>query len=100
MREVVVEGQRSGLWLYARDLPLQRRDMDLLNLPGDPLTVMAAAPVADVEVESWSIPEWAAQMFVGVEGPPTTRRRRQVAGGGGTGGPVAIHRRSGGHDRT
>ncbi|MCA8983475.1 MAG: hypothetical protein KDA76_06930 [Planctomycetaceae bacterium] len=74
VREVVVEGQRSGLWLYARDLPLQRRDVDLLNLPGDPLTVMAALPVADVEVgESWSIPEWAAQMFVGVEAATTTR---------------------------
>jgi hypothetical protein len=57
-----------GLWHYARELPLQRRDVDLLNLPGDPLTVMAALPGGEVEIgDEWSVPDWAAQMFAGVE---------------------------------
>jgi len=67
-RDIVAEGRRSGLLLYSRGLPLRRQDVDLLSLPGDPLTVLAALPVSDVEVgESWTVPEWAAQMFVGVE---------------------------------
>lgn len=73
-REVVVEGRRSGLWHYAREVPLQRRDVDLLNLPGDPLTVMATLPGGEMEVgDEWNVPDWAAQMFVGVEAATKTK---------------------------
>ncbi|MBR9804215.1 hypothetical protein GYB59_22090 [bacterium] len=73
-RDVVAEGQRSGLLLYSRDMPLRRQDVDLLSLPGDPLAVLAALPSSDVEVgDTWTVPEWAAQMFVGVEAATSSK---------------------------
>ncbi|MBL4886238.1 MAG: hypothetical protein JKY95_17115 [Planctomycetaceae bacterium] len=68
VRELIAEGKRSGLILYNEITPLKRSDLDLLTIPGDPLCLLPILPSQDVEVgETWAIPQWAAQMFVGIE---------------------------------
>lgn len=68
VHQLVAEGKRSGLILHSNNAPLNRSDLDLLTIPGDPLCLLAILPTHDVEIaETWTIPEWAAQMFVGIE---------------------------------
>ncbi len=68
VREVICEGQREGLLLYAPKMPMRRHDLDLITIPGDPLALLALLPSSDVELEeTWKVPDWAAQMFVGIE---------------------------------
>ncbi len=74
LSQVVAEGDRSGLIFYDSKVLLKRSDLDLLTLPGDPLCLLAALPVQEVELEeTWTVPDWAAQMFAGVEAATTTK---------------------------
>jgi len=72
--QVVAEGNRSGLVFYNSKVLLKRSDLDLLTVPGDPLCLLAALPTQDVELEeTWTVPDWAAQMFAGIEAATTTK---------------------------
>lgn len=74
VRLLVAEGKRSGLLFYNNSIPLKRSDLDLLTLPGDPLCLLAILPTQDVELEeTWAVPDWAAQMFAGIEAATTTK---------------------------
>ncbi len=67
-RVIVSSGRRSGLVNYAPTTPLTRDLVDLLDMPGDPLTLIGLLPENRVEAGSeWKIPEWAAQMLCGIE---------------------------------
>lgn len=68
VREVVCEGDRKGLIYYSRDMPMRRHDLDLMTIPADPLALQAILPAEEIEAgDSWTIPDWAAQMLVGME---------------------------------
>ncbi len=74
VRQIVAEGKRSGLVFYNKDIPLKRSDLDLLTLPGDPLCLLAVLPGQDIELEeTWTIPDWAAQMFAGIEAATSSK---------------------------
>lgn len=68
LRLLVAEGQREGIMLYSQELILSRNNIDLLNVPGDPLAVLPLLPPTDVEVgQEWSPDSWAVQMLSAVE---------------------------------
>jgi hypothetical protein len=73
-RLVVAAGQREGILSYSLRTLLTRDLVDLLNLPADPLALSALLPSTPVGVgEEWAVPEWAAQMFAGIEAVETAR---------------------------
>lgn len=73
-RLVVASGQREGVLSYSLRTLLTRDLVDLLNLPADPLALSALLPSTAVAVgEEWAVPEWAAQMFAGIEAVETAR---------------------------
>jgi hypothetical protein len=52
---------------------LTRETVDLLEIPGDPLTLLALLPVADVHVgEEWTPADWVLQMLTGLEAVETS----------------------------
>jgi hypothetical protein len=68
MRTIVATGRREGLLNYSPQALLTRDQVDLLDMPGDPLPLIATLPFAEVEPgQSWPVPEWAAQMLTGIE---------------------------------
>jgi len=73
VRDVICEGRREGILYYTADMPMRRVDLDLLTTPGDPLALLSMLPAQEVEVgDTWSVPQWAAQMFVAIEAATST----------------------------
>lgn len=65
---IAVQGQRSGTLKYSPDQLLTRDNLDLLDVPGDPLAIVALLPPREVEVgEQWEVPDWAVQMLATLE---------------------------------
>ncbi len=74
VRQIVAEGERSGLVFYHSRTLLKRSDLDLLTIPGDPLCLLATLPIRDIELEeTWSVPDWVAQMLAGIEAATMTK---------------------------
>lgn len=67
-RVIVASGQLGGIENYSPNGLLTRDTSDLLEMPGDPLALVAMLPASAVEVDgTWTPPEWASQMLASVE---------------------------------
>ncbi|QDU40434.1 hypothetical protein Mal4_47900 [Maioricimonas rarisocia] len=65
---VVSSGRREGVLNYCPEAALTRDSLDLLELPGDTLALVALLPPGPVEVGgSWAVADWAAQMLATIE---------------------------------
>jgi hypothetical protein len=77
---IAVHGRPSGMLTYSPDELLRGADVDLLNVPGDPLAMIALLPVREVEVgEDWDVPEWAVQMLATLEAVGTATMTARLA---------------------
>ena len=71
---VVTAGHLHGLESYSLRTLLTRDHIDLLNIPGDTLGLIACLPPTAVDVDSeWVVPEWAAQLLAGIEAVESAR---------------------------
>jgi len=67
-RLIVANGDREGMISYSPEGPLTRESVDLLEIPGDPLVLLALLPAMNVRVaEEWTPADWVLQMLTGVE---------------------------------
>ena len=72
LRLIVAEGRREGILNHCPERNLSRESVDLLNVPGDPLTLTSLLPRQAVEVgEEWSPSGWALQMLATLEAVDT-----------------------------
>ncbi len=68
LRLIVAEGQRDGVHSWCAVGPMTRDTVDLLELPGDPLSLVGLLPLTPVNVgDSWHAEGWAAQMLATIE---------------------------------
>ena len=68
LRIIAVNGRREGLVRYALNGLLTRDSLDLIDVPGDPLAIVALLPDREVEIgEQWKPAGWAIQMLTAVE---------------------------------
>ncbi len=68
MNIIVAEGRREGLLYYSPEYVMSRNHLDLLSVPGDPLTLLPLLPKTDVEVhQEWPVDTWAISMLTGME---------------------------------
>lgn len=73
LRLIVTEGRREGVLNYCPERPMSRDAVDLLNIPGDPLTLTALLPRQAVDVGAeWSPSDWAVQMLATLEAVSTS----------------------------
>ncbi len=73
---VVVTGSREGLVNYSSQGVLTRETLDLLEIPGDALSLLAVLPLTDVRVgEEWNPGDWVLQMLTGIEAVETTEMK-------------------------
>lgn len=67
-RLIVVNGSREGLISYCPDGLLNREAVDLLEIPGDALSLLSVLPLTEVRIgEEWSPADWVLQMLTGIE---------------------------------
>jgi len=67
-RLIVVNGSREGLISYSPQGLLTRETVDLLEIPGDALSLLALLPSVEVSPGGeWTPPDWALQMLTGME---------------------------------
>ncbi len=67
-RLIVANGHREGIVSYSTQGTLTRETLDLLEIPGDPLALLALLPATEVRVgEEWTPADWVIQMLTGVE---------------------------------
>ncbi len=67
-RVIIASGTREGVESYSATTLLTRNEVDLINIPCDPLAVRAILPDEPVNVgQEWTVPEWAGQMLAGIE---------------------------------
>ncbi len=68
LRLIVAEGEREGVRCWCALGPMTRDTVDLLELPGDPLSLIGLLPATPVNVgDSWQADAWAAQMLATIE---------------------------------
>ncbi|MCA9088159.1 MAG: hypothetical protein KDA90_05915 [Planctomycetaceae bacterium] len=68
LKRVVTTGQRDGLLNYCPQVLMTREALDLLDMPGDPLALIAMLPQDSVETgATWAAPDWAGQMLAGID---------------------------------
>lgn len=68
LRLIAVNGSRQGLIRYAPNALLTRDSLDLLDMPGDPLAIVALLPDRQVAVgDTWKPADWAVQMLTAIE---------------------------------
>ena len=65
LRRVVIAGRAEGPVKFSLDGLMTREAVDLLDMPGDPLSLAAAMP-AEADA-SFAVPEHAAQMLCGMD---------------------------------
>ena len=74
-QRLVVEGRAEGPVKFSPTSLLMRESVDLLDMPGDPLTLVALLPDPQKEVEvgeSWTPTDWAAQMLCSIDAAAKT----------------------------
>jgi hypothetical protein len=65
---VVSQGRREGVSRYSPNGAMTRADVDLLNVPGDGLALLALLPKSNVESgEKWSPEAWVLQTLAGID---------------------------------
>jgi hypothetical protein len=68
LRLIVASGRREGVHSYCPEALLTRNSLDLLELPGDPLALLALLPREPAELgATWKPADWCAQMLASVE---------------------------------
>ena len=68
LRLIAAYGKRQGLVRFAPNGLLTRDTLDLLDIPGDPLAIVALLPEREVEVgDEWKPADWAVQMLTAIE---------------------------------
>ncbi|MCR9198679.1 MAG: hypothetical protein NXI04_08555 [Planctomycetaceae bacterium] len=67
-RQIRVYGSSNQLQSYCATSPLTRNELDLIQMPFDPLAVRAVLPVTKVAVgEKWNTDSWVMPMLTGIE---------------------------------
>ncbi len=80
LRVIVTNGQRSGMLRYCPNALLTRDALDLIDVPGDPLAILALLPDRQVEVgETWEVADWAVQMLSTVEAASKAEMKAELA---------------------
>ncbi|WP_437185158.1 hypothetical protein SH668x_002255 [Planctomicrobium sp. SH668] len=70
---IVASGMREGLVSYCPDGPMTHETLDLLEIPGDPLALLAMLPLTEVRpADEWTPADWVIQMLTGVEAVETS----------------------------
>jgi len=70
---IIANGDREGIISYSLQGPLTREELDLLEIPGDPLALLALLPGTEVRpAEEWVPADWVLQMLTGLEAVETT----------------------------
>ncbi|MCC7422963.1 MAG: hypothetical protein IT428_22030 [Planctomycetaceae bacterium] len=65
---VVSQGRREGISRYSPNGAMTRADVDLLNVPGDSLALLALLPKSNVENgEKWTPEAWVLQSLAGID---------------------------------
>lgn len=65
---VVSQGRREGVSRYSPNGAMTRADVDLLNVPGDGLALLALLPKSNVESgEKWTPDGWVLQALAGID---------------------------------
>ena len=65
---IVAHGRREGALLYSPTATLTYDQLDLLNTPGDSMSLLSLLPREEVAVgDSWKPETWAVQMLCGIE---------------------------------
>ncbi|MGE0378245.1 MAG: hypothetical protein AB7I48_17600 [Planctomycetaceae bacterium] len=78
---IAVQGERWGTMKYSPDHLLTREQLDLLDVPGDPLAIVALLPARAVEVdETWDVPDWAVQMLTTLEAASSAKMTAKLTG--------------------
>ena len=70
LRRIVAEGRAEGTLKFSPDALLMRKSVDLLDMPGDPLALVALLPdpTESIEVgQSWTPVDWAGQMLCSID---------------------------------
>ena len=67
-RQIRLYGSSNQLQSYCAESPLTRNELDLIQMPFDPLAVRAVLPVTKVAVgEKWNTDSWVMPMLTGIE---------------------------------
>lgn len=67
-RQIRLYGSGNQLQSYCAKSPLTRNELDLIQMPFDPLAVRAVLPVATVAVgDKWNTDSWVMPMLTGIE---------------------------------
>lgn len=65
---IVAHGRREGAMLYSPTATLTYDQLDLLNTPGDSLSLLSLLPREEMAVgDTWKPETWAVQMLCGIE---------------------------------
>ncbi|MBA4030052.1 MAG: hypothetical protein C0478_04035 [Planctomyces sp.] len=68
LRLIVAQGRTEGIELYSLGGPMTTDEMELLQTPGDTLSLIALLPGREVKVgETWTPDYWVLPMFMAVE---------------------------------
>lgn len=77
---IIANGDREGIISYSPQGALTREALDLLEIPGDPLALLALLPATEVRpAEEWTPADWVLQMLTGVEAVETTELKCRLA---------------------
>ncbi|MEZ6056744.1 MAG: hypothetical protein R3C01_08565 [Planctomycetaceae bacterium] len=91
-RVVVSSGSREGVISYSMNTLLTRELVELIELPADPLTLVALLPTQDVKVgDSWDVSDWALQMLSGIEAVSSAKMKGTVTSIDAGRAMIAIH---------
>lgn len=78
-RLIVSRGRREGVSRYCPDGSLTRAEVDLLNMPGDSLAMLALLPKSNVESgEKWTPEGWVLQTLAGIDAVSKTELTCEV----------------------
>ncbi|MCA9081891.1 MAG: hypothetical protein KDA58_15125 [Planctomycetaceae bacterium] len=73
LKVIVAAGQREGVRSYCPRVLMTRESLDLLEMPGDPLALIALLPDQAIEPGGeWTPSDWAVQMLAGMESATET----------------------------
>jgi len=89
---IISNGDREGIVSYSPQGALTREAVDLLEIPGDPLSLLALLPLTDVRIaEEWVPADWVMQMLTGVEAVETSELKCRLDQATDTAAKVTFH---------
>lgn len=92
IRLIVAAADREGVLSYSPQAALTREVADLLEIPGDPLSLLALLPLESVKKgDEWTPPDWAVQLLTGIEAVETSKLTCRLDDGNSAGARVAFN---------